>query len=221
MKDRNIEIIHFAIGLPKTMQYGNQKEMKTGICKNKTEEAFLTKEGFRGDGVANLKYHGGTDRAVCIYPYEHYQLWEKEFDTSLPPSAFGENLTVANMLEQDVCIGDIYQLGEAVIQITQGRIPCSTITRRTNIQGLLKRMVETGYTGYLCRVLKEGTVRHHSKIELIQRHPQQVSILFANEVYFHRQRDAEGIKKVLEVQELAKSWRESLKERLNKLTASV
>jgi MOSC domain-containing protein YiiM len=221
MEDRHIEIINFAIGLPKTMRYGNQKEMNTGICKEKTEEAFLTKEGFRGDGVANLKDHGGPDRAVCIYPHEHYQLWEREFNISLPSSAFGENLTVANMLERDVCIGDIYQLGDAVIQITQGRIPCSTITKRTNVQGLLKRIVETGYTGYFCRVLEEGSVRRHSTMKLIKPHPQQVSILFANEIYFHKKTDIEGIKKVLEVQELANEWRESLTERLNKLIASV
>jgi MOSC domain-containing protein YiiM len=221
MQDRSIEIINFAIGLPKTMPYGNQKEMETGICKNKTEEAFLTKEGFCGDGVANLKYHGGPDRAICIYPHEHYRLWEQEFDISLPPSAFGENLTVTNMLERDVCIGDVYQLGEAVIQVTQGRIPCSTITRRMNVQGLLKRIAETGYTGYFCRVLKEGTVRHHSNIQLMKRHPQQVSILFANEIYFHRQTDVEGIKKVLEVQELANQWRESLAGRFNQWITSV
>ena len=74
-------------------------------------------------------------------------------------SAFGENITVTNMLEQNVHIGDIFRLGDAVIQITQGRIPCSTITKRTDMPPLLKRMVETGFTGYLCRVLEEGTVR--------------------------------------------------------------
>jgi MOSC domain-containing protein YiiM len=217
MKDRKIEIINFAIGLPKKMKYGNQEEMYTGICKDKTEKAFLTKEGFCGDGVANLKYHGGPDRAVCIYPHEHYQLWEQEFNISLPPSAFGENLTVTNMLERDVCIGDIYQLGEAVIQVTQGRIPCNTITRRTNAPGLLKRFVETGYTGYFCRVLEEGFVRNDSSIKLLEPHPQQISILFANEIYFHRPKDVEGMKKILEVQELANQWRELLTGRLSNL----
>ena len=66
---------------------------------------------------------------MCIS--EHYLLWEKEFKNSLPSSTFGENLTLTNMLEKDICIGDIFRLGDAVIQITQGRIPCSTITKRT------------------------------------------------------------------------------------------
>ena len=167
------EIHNLSIGTPKTLTCKNGKEMNTGICKESVIDAFLTKNGFQGDGVADLRFHGGLDRAVCIYPYDHYALWESEFKTTLPASAFGENLTVTNMLEKDVHIGDIFQVGEAVIQITQSRIPCDTITKRTNLSLLLKRMVETGYTGYLCRVLEEGIVREDSQITLLKRHPEK------------------------------------------------
>ena len=214
----DIELKSFSTGLPEKVKYEDDKEMETAICKQPTEEAFLSKRGFQGDGVADLRYHGGPDRAVCVYPYEHYLLWKQELKQSLPPSAFGENLTVTNMLEQDICIGDIFRLGDAVIQVTQGRIPCSTITKRTNMPLLLKRIVETGFTGYLCRVLEEGTVRKDSKITLVEAHPKQVSILFANQVYFHKPKDVEGIKKVLDVPELAEDWRELLTKRLGKLT---
>lgn len=217
MKKRAIpEIITFSIGLPKKMQYSGGKEMDTGICKESIEEAFLEKDGFYGDGVSNTRYHGGVDRAVCIYPYEHYLLWEEEFKTALPSSTFGENLTVTNMLEKDVHIGDIFEIGEATIQITQGRIPCDTINKRTGIP-LLNRMVETGFTGYLCRVLKEGTVRKDSKITLIEPHPKQISVQFGNDLYFHSPQDVEGIKKILAVEELADNWREKLNKRLAKL----
>lgn len=214
---RVIEIKNFSIGLPKIMKYANDKEINTGICKQTTEKAYLKKDGFLGDGVADLRFHGGPDRAVCIYPYEHYSLWEREFEKPLPPSNFGENLTVTNMLEKEVHIGDIFRLGEAVIQITQGRVPCSTITKRTNNPFLLKRMIQTGFTGYLCRVLEEGLVRKDSKITLLDLHPKQVSILYGNEIYFHRQKDIEGIKKVLAVEELANEWKELLESRLSKL----
>ncbi|HEK9103378.1 MOSC domain-containing protein [Bacillus pfraonensis] len=212
-----IELIHFSTGKPKQMQYGENKEMTTGICKVLTEEAFLSKDGFRGDGVADLRFHGGPDRAVCVYPHEHYALWEQEFQTALPPSTFGENITVTNMLERDVFIGDTYQLGEAIIQVTQGRVPCSTISKRLGIPGILPRIVETGYTGYLCRVLQEGVVRKDSPIQLLERHPSQVSILFSNEVYFHRRKDKEAMEKILGVSELAEVWREQLTDRLAKL----
>jgi MOSC domain-containing protein YiiM len=217
--NKDIELKNFSIGLPQKMKYGFDKEIDTGICKKTTEEAFLTKEGFRGDGVADLRYHGGPDRAVCVYPYEHYSLWEKEFNHTFSSSTFGENLTVTNMLEKDVYIGDIFRIGEAVIQITQGRIPCSTITKRTNHPSLLKRMVQTGFTGYLCRVLEEGSVRKDSKITLVESHAKQVTILYANEIYFHDQKNVEGIKKVLGVQEMANEWQELLVNRLNKLTS--
>ncbi|CAI8767713.1 sulfurase [Bacillus pseudomycoides] len=212
-----IKLVHFSIGKPKQIQYGENKEMTTGICKELTEEAFLSKDGFLGDGVADLRFHGGPDRAVCVYPYEHYALWEQEFQITLPPSAFGENITVTNMLEHDIFIGDTYQLGEAVIQITQGRIPCSTISKRVGIPGILPRIVETGYTGYLCRVLQEGVVRKDSQMKLLERHPNQVSILFSNEVYFHRRKDTEAMEKIIAVPELAEAWREQLVDRLAKL----
>ncbi|WP_459499287.1 MOSC domain-containing protein [Bacillus sp. C1] len=211
------KLVHFSIGKPKQMQYGENKEMTTGICKELTDAAFLSKGGFRGDDVADLRYHGGPDRAVCVYPYEHYALWEQEFQTKLPHSTFGENITVTNMLEGDVFIGDTYQLGEAIIQVTQARVPCSTISKRLGIPGILPRIVETGYTGYLCRVLQEGIVRKDSQIKLLERHQKEVSVLFSNEIYFHRRKDKEGIEKILAVPELADVWREQLTERLAKL----
>lgn len=212
------ELKYFSIGLPKQMMYDEDKEMVTGICKESIDEAYLTKDGFKGDGVADLRHHGGPDRAVCIYPHEHYVQWEQEFGRTLATASFGENFTVSNMLERDVNIGDIFQVGNAIIQITQGRIPCSTISKRTHIPELLNRIVETGYSGYLCRVLVEGTVSKDATITLIEPHPNQVSVLFGNQLYFHKKEDIEGIQKMLEVQELANRWRELLTQRLEKLT---
>ncbi|CRK84619.1 MOSC domain-containing protein [Neobacillus massiliamazoniensis] len=121
------------------------------------------------------------------------------------------------MLERDVFIGDTYQIGEAIIQVTQSRIPCSTISKRLGIPGILPRIVATGYTGYLCRVLEEGIVRKDSQIKLLERHPDSVSILFSNEVYFHRRKDIEAMEKIVAVPELAEDWSEPLTGRLAKL----
>lgn len=212
-----MKLVHFSTGKPKIVTYEAEKEMASGICKQLTEEAFLSKDGFHGDGVADLRHHGGPDRAVCIYPHEHYKLWEEEFQKVLPSSTFGENITAANMLERDVYIGNTYQLGDAIIEVTQARVPCSTIPKRLGIPAILPRMVETGYTGYLCRVLQEGTVRKDSNITLLEEHPAKVSVLFCNEVYFHRRKDIEGMKQILAVPQLADVWREQLTERVEKL----
>lgn len=206
-----------SIGTPRALTTPDGKDFISAIAKEATAEAFLTFDGFRGDGIADKKHHGGTERAVCIYPVEHYAQWEQEFSCEITGPILGENLSVTGMLEEDVCIGDIYRIGEAVIQVTQGRIPCSTISKKTGLPKLMKRMIETGFTGYLCKVLEEGTVRHDSPVQLIERNPHGISILYANEVYFQRPRDVEGMKRILEADALAQEWQESLKKRLSKL----
>lgn len=201
------------------MKYNKSKEMVTGICKKTVDCAYLTKDGFKEDGVADLKHHGGTDRAVCVYAYEHYSRWEKEFNLKLPPSAFGENITVTNMLEEEVCIGDIYKFGDAVIQVSQGRDPCSTISKRMDNPKLLIKLVETGYSGFLCRVLEEGMVYKDSKITLLEKHPKKITVQFAIHTYLHGKNDVNAMKQLLEVEELAGKWREKMHERLHKQNA--
>lgn len=210
-------IQYFSVGKPKQMTYGEGKSMETGICKEGVTEAFLSKDGFTGDGIADTKHHGGPDRAVCIYPFEHYAQWEIEFGKTLPPAAFGENLTVSGMLEKEVAIGDIYRVGEAVIQITQGRIPCNTIDRRVGISTMMKRMVETGFTGYLCRVLEEGNVRSDSPITLVEKHLDNVTVLFGNNTYFHDAKNVAAMEKIIHVDALAANWYERFDKRLQKL----
>lgn len=217
-KFEEAQIMNFAIGKPEKMAYGEGREMLTAIRKLPVQEAYLAKESFRGDGVADKKHHGGPDRAVCIYPFEHYALWEKRFGQHLPASAFGENLTVSHMLEEDVFIGDVFRIGEAVIQVTQGRVPCQTIDRRMDMTPLMKAMVKTGFTGYMCRVVEEGLIRADSEIQLVSRGNGEVTVLYANDVNFHQPRNAEAIRRVLQAEALAPEWQEWLEKKLLKLT---
>lgn len=210
--------MNFAVGLPEKMVYGEGREMMTAIRKVSVAEAYLSKESFEGDGVADKKHHGGRDRAVCVYPLEHYALWEEQFGQRLPAATFGENLTVTQMLEADVFIGDVFQVGEAVIQVTQGRVPCNTIDRRMDMAPLMKAMVKTGFTGYMCRVIEEGAIRRDSEIRLVERGKGEVSVLYANDVNFHQSRNAEAIRRVLEAQALAPEWQDWLTKKLIKLT---
>lgn len=205
-----------AVGLPKELDYGNGQSMITAIDKREVHGVYLATQGFEGDDVADKKHHGGPDRAVCLYPAEHYVQWEKELGKTLPTAAFGENLTVTNMLEADVCIGDIYKIGDAVIQITQGRIPCSTIDRYTEANILLKRLIETGYTGFLARVINEGNISAKSKIELVERHPARLSVLHCNKVYYQND-DALAMKRIQAVDALAEDWKRKLEKRIQLL----
>ncbi|WP_158736175.1 MOSC domain-containing protein [Alteribacillus sp. YIM 98480] len=211
-------IQHLAAGRPQLMMYQNGKVMKTGIQKQSVEEIYAAEHGIENDDVADKKNHGGTDRAVCIYPYDHYSKWENEFNATLADAAFGENITACNMTEEKVCIGDTYKIGDAIIQVTQGRIPCDTISRRTNIPNLLSRVVETGNTGFLCRVLKEGTIRKTDPIELVEQHPNQVTVAFSLHTFFHNSKDLEAMKKIAAVDALANSWWEKLEKRISLLS---
>lgn len=201
----NRKIINLAIGKTKDYIWDNSKE-QSAIGKTAVTEAKLTISGFTGDGVANPEFHGGVDRAVCLYPFEHYPNWEKQFNRKLQPPAFGENLTVTGMMEAEVCIGDIYKIGDAVIQVTQGRVPCSTISQFNQEAQFLNKVFETSLTGYFFRVLEEGTIRIDSKIELVEQHERRITVLFAAETLFHNH-EKQAIEKVLQVEELAADWR--------------
>ena len=204
---RHLSISNLAVAEPEIMSYESGKQMNTAIIKKKIEKVLLREEGFEGDAVADLKNHGGAERAVCFYPTEHYSFWNHEFSTELTTAAFGENITVSGLLEEHVCIGDVYQIGEAVVTITQGRVPCNTIDRHTSVKGLFKRVMETGYTGYFAKVLKEGVIEHDSLITLVSRDTEQISVLHANKLFFQQIKNKADIEQLLKVEALAEKWR--------------
>lgn len=203
------KIINLALGKPSEYEWNKHVE-SSGIGKVSVQKIDVKLDAIVGDGVGNPEFHGGQDRVVCLYPYEHYSLWEKEFQTQLPVPAFGENITAIGMKEETVCIGDIYKIGEAVLQITQGRIPCSTISKYNGINSLLRRIVETSFTGYFFRVLEEGSISVGSTIQLMDRHPKGISVLKANQVLFHELSNKIEIKRLLEINELAEVWKQKL-----------
>lgn len=212
-------IIALSVGEPKGFTWKGREEL-SGIGKSKVQEVLLTKQGFKGDGVANLEFHGGPDRAVCVYPFEHYKQWEKEFNTKFQPPAVGENICLTNMLEKDVYIGDIFSIGDTVVQVTQGRIPCSTISKFNDIDSLLGRIVETCFTGYFFRVLNEGVIYSDSKIQLMNRIQEKISVYDANYVMFHDRKNKKVIEDILQINELASVWKEKFNELLERINKS-
>ena len=197
------------IGLPKTEVYSNVN-IKTAMAKKKTDQIAVNSAGIAGDGVGNLKYHGGTDRAICFYPFEHYALWNERFGRQLEMPAFGENLTVSGMTESQTFIGDIYRIGKTVVQITQGRIPCSTISHFNREPGLLKAVMETSFTGYFARVIQEGKIRMGDGIELLERVQDQVTVQYATDVILKRRDGEAGAQALLAIVPLAEDWRKRL-----------
>lgn len=203
------KLLYLNVGKPEEKQW-NGKKVESAIGKKGVHEAFLSRMTLQGDGVAATEFHGGADRVVCFYPVEHYSQWESEFGKVLHSPSFGENISAEGMEESNVYIGDIYRLGNAVVQVSQGRIPCSKISMNNEIERLLKRVVETGFSGYFFRVLEEGMVYADSDITLIERKQTSFSILDANKIYFNPKKDFEAIVELLKVNELAEDWKQQL-----------
>lgn len=113
-----------------------------------------------GDGQADPRYHGGPDRAVLAYAAGHYPLWRAELERpDLPYGGFAENFTISGQTEDTVCLGDIYAVGDARVQVSSPRGPCWKIARRWGISDLTARVKATGRTGWYLRVLEEGLVQ--------------------------------------------------------------
>lgn len=197
-----------------TLHFNNQ-EITTGLFKKATiESVFLNKTNVQGDGQADLVHHGGEDKAVCVYPFEHYCYWEDTLNQKLEFGAFGENITVIGMTERDVCIGDVFQIGEAVVQISQPRQPCYKLAARYDRKELPVMVQTTGFTGYYFRVLTEGLVAPNAKIQLLEPHSRKRTVQWANEIMYHDKTNVDGIKALIELDVLSTSWRKTLQKRI-------
>jgi MOSC domain-containing protein YiiM len=183
-----VRVAAIFVGKPRTVAAPGGT-MRTGGAKTRVEAAFLGMGGFENDGPANLKYHGGPDRSACIYPLEHYPWWKSAQGWDLAPGAFCENLTIEGAREAEVCIGDTFRVGQALLQASIPRDPCVTLDKLTGIPGLAARARETGRCGFHLRTLEEGLIREGDAFELVQRHPEGFSIALALDLFHGRSRD--------------------------------
>lgn len=194
------------ISLPRKETFGG-KEIQTGICKKPISGSIhLGVLGFEGDGVGDTKHHGGPDKAVCVYSIDHYPYWEQVLGNPLLTAPFGENLAVSNLSEDDICIGDIFQAGTALLEVSQPRQPCKTLLARYSRNDMIKLMVETGYTGFYFRVLEEGAVKKGDALIRKKKDPHGITVSFANRIYHHERKNVGAIEKVLAVPSLSESW---------------
>ncbi|HWO96816.1 MAG TPA: MOSC domain-containing protein [Bacillus sp. (in: firmicutes)] len=209
-----INVLSINAGMPKEVPFQN-KSIATGIYKTPVSgRVFVSRGNIEGDGQADLTVHGGVDKAVCVYCFEHYPYWEKILGQKLSAGAFGENLTISGAIEQDIMIGDIYQMGEAVFQVSLPRQPCYKLSLKWNEPSLPMMIKETGYSGFYFRVLQEGIIEQGETLQLVKRHPDAVSIAFANYIKYKDMQNKEGLQKLVQLDELAQSWKEVFQKRL-------
>ena len=136
-------------------------EVTTGFFKMaRPGVAYARKLGLEGDAQADLSMHGGPEKAVYFYPREHYPVWEAVLGAeALPPGSFGENITSEGLLESEVNIGDILQIGTATFQVIQPRSPCYKLQIRFGRSDMTALFFQQAKPGWYASVIREGTPR--------------------------------------------------------------
>lgn len=204
---RNIENRNFSDQAPLTWSTGFYKESRPGPI-------WLGLVNLVGDGQADLENHGGPEKAVNVYPMEHYPYWKSLYGLRMfQAGSFGENFTIEGLLEPDVCIGDVFNIGDTLVQVSQPRQPCWKLARYWGIRDLALKVQETGRTGWYFRVLKEGLVRVGDRLVLTERHYPQWTVSTANRIMHHEIQDRQTAQALANCTDLSIRWRDKLNRR--------
>ena len=192
-----------------------EKPWTTGLFKQPISGAvWVGTENISGDGQADLKHHGGPEKAVLAYPVENYEYLEKILDvSSLSWGALGENLSVSGQNESSVCIGDIYQIGTAELQVSQPRQPCWKIARRWQRRDLALLIQKSGKTGWYFRVVREGVITPQDSIKLLSRPYPTFTIAYLNQAMHHEPKNRGKACELAACPLLSPNWRENFARR--------
>jgi MOSC domain-containing protein YiiM len=182
-------LLSIQVGLPAMhgADHLSSKAWTSGIFKRAVEgRVWLDTLNLAGDGQDDLDNHGGTFRAVLAYGAAHYPVWEAELGRKMPYGSFGENFTVSELTEATVCLGDVYSVGEARVEVAQPRAPCWKLARRNGIKDLTARVERKGWGGWYHRVLQTGYVQAGDAYTLLERPYPDFPILHLNDLVAKR-----------------------------------
>ncbi|MEW4530815.1 MOSC domain-containing protein [Maioricimonas sp. JC845] len=213
----NCRIASIQVGLPQTHGHPGaidpmQKSWFSGIFKNPVDGPVeVGPVNLAGDGQADLTVHGGPDKAILGYAAAHYPAWQQELGLEeFTAGAFGENLTIEGATEGEVCVGDIWSIGETVqVQVSQPRSPCHKLGRKWKMPELPKRVLATGRSGWYFRVLQTGVIEAGCAMTLQERLNPEWTIERVNRVRYGKEASDNEIAALADLPELAASWREA------------
>src|SRR5262249_31926395 len=215
-----MRVISVNVGLPRTVEWKG-KAVSTGIFKAPVSGRIHFRTlNFDGDRQADLSVHGGPDKAVYVYPVEHYVYWHRELpDMTLPWGMFGENLTTEGLQEDALRIGDRFRIGSTEVVVTQPRIPCFKLGLRFGRDDIVKRFLTSGRTGFYFKVVAEGEVGKGDPILLVERDENSVAVSEITRLYARDKDDLEGLRHIVGVAALPDDWRDYFKEQINQVAA--
>ncbi|TWX70955.1 MOSC domain-containing protein [Colwellia demingiae] len=191
--------------------------IETAIDKHPVNTSlYLSVDGLAGDECADKLHHGGLERALHQYPAEHYAYWQQKYNTdnSWQAAGMGENISSIGMTEQTVCLGDRYQWGEAIIEVSQPRSPCFKLNKRWGIENLSVDMQDISRSGWLYRVIQPGMVSVNEPLELIDRVTNAMTITAVCETFFGDPLNNEKLLVLKKQSRLSDSWMEKVVQRL-------
>jgi len=211
-----MKLISLNVGLPRQVTFKGEM-VTTGIFKEPIHHRTkLRKLNLDGDKQADLTVHGGVDKAVYSYPVEHYRFWQKELpDMYLSCGMFGENFTTEGLFEDNVNIGDQFQIGTAIVIATQPRMPCYKLGVKFGRMDIIKRFLSSGLTGIYFKVLQEGEVGAGDLIELIRRDDNNVTVKDVVRIYTVDKDDVQTMERAIMIKDLPDGWRSHFIEQLD------
>ncbi len=209
-------LLSVQVGQPRKMDWEGEAWTSAIFKEAVTERVRLEKKNLTGDKQANTKHHGGPDKAVCCFPIEHYAFWRERLGVgeAFAHGAFGENFTLAGMPEDRVCIGDVYVVGSARVQVCQPRVPCINLARKWNHAEMPKEMADQGHSGYYLRVLETGEVGAGDTLTLLERSQPEITVAFVNGAFYRKEGGAERDRLLADLPELAPDFRWFFRRRL-------
>lgn len=216
-----MKLISLNVGRPRMVAYQG-KNINTGIFKEPISGPVqLRALNLDGDRQADLTVHGGPHKAVYAYPSEHYPYWRGELPgMDLPWAMFGENFTTEGLAEDDLHIGDRFQIGSSIVMVRQPRIPCYKLAAKFQRDDILERFLLSGRSGFYFSVEKEGSAANGDTFELLNRDQDAITISEMNRLFVREKYNQDLLHKAVQTAALPESWREYLAERLERLDRS-
>ncbi|HEY2500602.1 MAG TPA: MOSC domain-containing protein, partial [Mycobacterium sp.] len=208
-------LVSVNVGMPKNVQW-RDKTVYTGIWKTPVEGPVMVRRiNIDGDGQGDLAGHGGEQRAVMVYQTESYDFWKTYLNREdLVPGHFGENFTITGLSDDEVCIGDRYQIGEAEFEVTQPRVTCFRVGVRLNEPEMPNLLVSQHRPGFYFRVITEGQVRAGDDIVRTRRGRHELSVADVDALLYLPNRNIEQLRKVVDVPALSPGWQQSFNDML-------
>jgi MOSC domain-containing protein YiiM len=209
-------VLSVNVGMPRVVVWRG-KRVTTGIYKEPVEGPVLVRTlNLDGDRQADLRVHGGWDKAVYAYPSEFYELWSDELpELELGPGVFGENLTIEGLLDGDVSVGDRFRVGTAELVVTQPRIPCFKLGIRVGRDEFVTEFLERGLLGFYLAVVREGEVEAGDPIIELHRDPRGVRVTEIARLFASDRGNVERMRVAADLDVLPKSWRDYFRKRID------